>query len=185
MGMLISGLILWSLVHFIPSAMPNLKQAWLAKIGLKGYTITFSLLIVLSLCLMVFGWRASIPELIYTLPLATKPLALILMLMAFILFAAKQKTRIKRVIRHPQLVSVLVWSIAHLILNGDSRSIVLFGGMLVWSVLQIYFINRSEGAWLKPRPTSWRNDIKVIIIGGVIFSVLLILHPYLSGVSIV
>ncbi|MBW8185447.1 NnrU family protein [Shewanella sp. NR704-98] len=80
--------------------------------------------------MIVFGWRAAPIDFVYTLPQSIKPIAMILMLIASLLFAAaKQRANIKRVIRHPQLTSVLVWSIAHLILNGDSRSLILFGGM--------------------------------------------------------
>ncbi|ACA86764.1 NnrU family protein [Shewanella woodyi] len=186
MWMLLVGLLLWSLVHFIPSATPSLKQSWIAKTSDKGYMLSFSILIISSLCLIVFGWRAAPIEFVYTLPQSTKPIAVVLMLIASMLFAAaKQKTNIKRVIRHPQLTSVLVWSIAHLILNGDSRSLILFGGMCLWSLWQIYFINKREGAWSKPEPVSWRNEIKVLLVGGVIFVILALIHPYLSGVAIV
>ncbi|MFT7461024.1 MAG: putative membrane protein, partial [Planctomycetota bacterium] len=63
---------------------------------------------------------------------------LILVFIAFVLFVAAQvKTNIKRVLRHPQLTGLVFWCIGHLLANGDSRSLVLFLGLLIWAKLQI------------------------------------------------
>jgi uncharacterized membrane protein len=122
---------------------------------------------------------------LYHLPAIVKPLSLILLLVAFFLFgAAKHQTRIKRVIRHPQLASVIVWSSAHLLLNGDSRSVVLFGWMGCWAVLEIVFINKREGPWIKPESPGWKQEIKGGLISLAIFVVVIFLHPYIAGVSV-
>jgi uncharacterized membrane protein len=57
------------------------------------------------------------------------------------------KTRITRVIRHPQLTAVKTWAVAHLLVNGDLASVILFGGLLAWAVVEVILINRAE-----PRP---------------------------------
>ena len=38
-------------------------------------------------------------------------------------------------LRHPMVLSVKVWALAHLLVNGTLAHLVLFGGFLVWSVL--------------------------------------------------
>ena len=57
MGLMMTGLILWSVVHFVPSLMPGLKASWKSKLGEGGYMGSFSLLLVLALVLIVFGWK--------------------------------------------------------------------------------------------------------------------------------
>lgn len=185
MELLISGLLMWSLVHFVPSLMPGLKQSWKGALGEGGYMGSFSLLLIVSLVMIVFGWKAITPTLVYVSDPALRPVGIALMVLALVLFvASKPPSSIKRFLRHPQLSGVVVWSIAHLLMNGDSRSVVLFGGMLVWAVLEMIFINRREGAWLKPEAPGLIGDIKVIVIGVVVYGIVAWLHPYLAGVPV-
>jgi uncharacterized membrane protein len=185
MKFLISGLLLWSIVHFIPSIGISFKTSFINRFGDTIYKAIFSLLIVLSLVLIVFGWRSTTPTYIYVLPAFVKPVSMILLIFAFLLFgAAKYQTRIKRVIRHPQLAGVIVWSSAHLLLNGEFRSVILFGGLGFWAVLEIVFINRREGMWVKPESPSWKQEIKGGLISLAIFAVVIFLHPYLAGVPV-
>ncbi len=185
MGLLISGLLLWSFVHFVPSLMPGIKQAWKNALGEGGYMGSFSLLVLAALAMIVFGWKATTPTLVYVPDPALRPVGVGLMVLAFVLFvASKPPTSIKRVLRHPQLSSVVVWSIAHLLMNGDNRSVILFGGLLVWAILEMLFINRREGAWQKPESPGLLADIKVVVIGVVVYAVVAWLHPYLAGVPV-
>lgn len=185
MELLIIGLLLWSGVHFIPSIGISFKASLVARFGEKLYAAWFALLIVLSLVFIVFGWRSSTPEYLYTLPAIVKPVSLILLVIAFFLFgAANYVTRIKRVIRHPQLTGLAMWAIAHLLINGDSRSVVLFGGLGCWAILEMIFINRRVGQWIKPASPSWKQEIKGGLISLVILAVVIFIHPYIAGVPV-
>jgi len=180
------GLLLWSLVHFLPSVGAPLKTRMVVTMGESAYKGIFSLLLITAIVLMVMGWKQTIPTHLYSLPTSTQPLALLLMLSGFIcLAAASLPAKIKRLIRHPQLTGVLLWASAHLILNGDSRSLLLFGGLGLWALLEIIFISRREGAWVKAENTSWSKTALAVVIGGLIFSLLAYLHPYLTGVAVV
>lgn len=185
MNLLILGLLLWSGVHFIPSLAIPLKTKWMNALGDKGYQISFSLIVVLSLLMIVFGWRSITPSMLYTPSEAMRPVSMLLMVLAFLLFGASHHvTRIKQVFRHPQLSSMIVWSFAHLLSNGDNRSVVLFVSMGVWALLEILLINRREGAWVKAAIPTWPVEIKGSAISLVIFIVALIAHPYIAGVSL-
>ena len=75
-------------------------------------------------------------------PIVAKPVAVVLLVVGFLLFGAeKHPSRINSWVRHPQLSGLLVWSIAHLLVNGDSHSVALFGAMGVWAILEIIFIS--------------------------------------------
>ena len=185
MLLLVLGVLVWSLVHLFPCVMPNKRNRLNDSMGNK-YQGLFALTIVLSIVFMVFGWRHTVPEYVYNPPAWGRHLTMLLVFIAVVLFgAASAPSRIKQWIRHPMLIGVLVWALAHLLANGDSRSVVLFGGMLIWSVLSVFFINRRDGVWEKPvQPEGWVPDIKLLVISLVIYIVLIFLHPYFSGIPL-
>ena len=185
MALLIAGLIIWSLVHFVPSLAQPLRQNAISRIGENGYKAVFSLLMLTALALIIFGWRSTEPTFLYQLPAYTRHISMLLILIAFILFGASNyPTRIKRIVRHPQLTGVAVWAFTHLLLNGDSRSLVLFGGLGIWAILEMIFINRKEGEWVKPEAPSWAREIRGLVISIVVMVVVVMLHPYIAGVAI-
>ncbi|MEH6467231.1 MAG: NnrU family protein [Porticoccus sp.] len=184
MEILLLGLFLWSLIHLVPSLAQPLKKGWINVMGENGYKITFSLFVGISLVLIVYGWRHTMPMYVYT-PLTPKPVVIALMVISFLLVgAANIPSRINTWVRHPQLSGLLVWSIAHLLVNGDNRSIALFGGLGVWAVLEMIFISRREGEWIKKQVPSGRQELKGLAISLVIFLVAALIHPYIAGVSL-
>jgi uncharacterized membrane protein len=185
MELLISGLLIWSVVHLIPSLAPAVKQKCIGLLGETGYKLSFTALLLISLALIVFGWRSSVPSFLYQLPGFVRHIGMLLVLIAFILLGAAQyPSRIKNFIRHPQLTGVMVWALAHLLMNGDSRSVLLFGGMGIWATLEIVLINRRDGEWVKKPAPGWGREIKGLVISFVIFAVVVMLHPYMTGVAI-
>ena len=103
---------------------------------------------------------------------------------AFVLFVGAQtKTNIKRYTRHPQMLAVILFSLAHLLVNGEVRSTLLFGGLGVWAVLEILFCNRRDGEWRKPGPSALTWDLVTVVVGAVAFAILLLLHEKLFGVA--
>jgi len=183
MTMLIAGVLAWSLVHLFPAILPRPRKALIAKLGNNGYRGIYSLLILASLVLIVFGWKAAVPGTVYAPPLSGGPITSLLVLAGLVLFfSSRFASNIKRFLRHPQMTGTILWGVAHLLANGDSRSIVLFGGLTIWAVLEIVMINRRDGAWQKPAPTSLRNDIAPLAIGVVAFGVIAWFHLRLFGV---
>jgi uncharacterized membrane protein len=93
---------------FTPSIEQPVKKGAINLLGENGYKLTFTAVVAILLVLIVYGWRHTTPVLVYTLPLFVKPVSLILMIVAFLLFATgKHPTRIKSFVRHPQLMSIL------------------------------------------------------------------------------
>lgn len=185
MEVMILGLLIWSLVHFVPSIGQPVKTALIGKLGDNGYKLAFTIAVLLGLALIVYGWRHSAPSLVYTLPATSRHLAFTLILVAFVLFgASKYPTRIKRLVRHPQLSGVMLWAIAHLMLNGDSRSLLLFGWLGVWALLEMIFISRREGVWVKPDAPGWGRELRGLAISMAILITVVFAHPYIAGVAI-
>jgi len=150
-NLLVAGVLLWSVVHLFPAIATGGRRALVARLGDGPYRGLFALLIVCSLVCIVLGWRSTTPVAVYTPAPAMRSVTLGLMVVALILFvSARAPTDIKRLIRHPQLTGVLTWAVAHLLSNGDSRSLVLFGGIGVWTIVEMFVINARDGRWRKP-----------------------------------
>ena len=185
MHLLLLGLAIWFTMHLLPSAGKAVRRKIIVKTGLIPYQAIFAATIISSVVLMVLGWRSTIPEYVYFPPSWGRSVTLLLVLVAFILFvAAQMKTNIKRILRHPQLTGLLLWCIGHLLANGDSRSVILFGGLMLWGVLEIVFINRRDGKWEKPEAVSLKYDVMVVVAGVILYGILLVAHPYLSGIPL-
>jgi uncharacterized membrane protein len=160
-----------------------LRGSLLAGLGENRYRGLFSLVIVASLVLIVLGWRAAAPAAIYAPPLDGGPVTSGLMLIAFVLFVAAQSgSNIKRFVRHPQMVSVILWSGTHLLANGDSRSIALFGGLGLWAIAEILLCNRRDGKWRKADRAATRVDVITVVIAGIGFALIGYFHQALFGV---
>jgi len=184
--LLVLGVLFFSLVHLFPCVMPARREALLDSMG-RRYQGIFALTILSSVVLMVIGWRNTVPVPVYTPPEWGRHLTMLLMLISIVLFgAANSGTRLKRFIRNPMLSGMIVWGVAHLLANGDIRSVVLFGGLTVWAIVSIVFSNRRDGAWTRPGSlVSWLDEVKLIGLSAIVYVVLIFLHPYFTGVSIV
>jgi uncharacterized membrane protein len=186
MIMLTAGVLLWIAVHLFPAAAPAARHSLADKMGANPYRGVFTLLILASLLLIVFGWRSTIPETMYLPPEWGRHLAMLLVLIGFILFSASHgRNNIQRVIRHPQLSGVFVWGIAHLLANGESRSIVLFGGFTLWALVSIMLINRRDGARDKPPAVPFKKDVIAVVGGVVVYAVVLFSHRWIAGIPLI
>lgn len=186
MPLLIAGLLLWSVAHLFKAATPGLRNQVEQKLGKDPYRGLFSLVIVGALVLIVFGWKTAIPQPVYMPPLASGAIISLLVLLGLVLFFASQVAgNIKRFIRHPQMTGTLLWSAAHLLANGDSRSLTLFGGFAIWALLEIVLINRRDGRRQDPGPAAIKYDVIPVVIGAVVFAAVLYFHQTLFGVIVI
>ena len=146
MSLLLAGIILWFVAHSFPATAPARRDALVAKLGEKPYRGGFALVILASLLMIVFGWKAAVPSALYLPPMGPGIVPSVLVLIGLVLFFASQMNgHISRVLRHPQMTGTVIWAVAHLLTNGDSRSVTLFGSMAVWALFEIVIINRRDG----------------------------------------
>jgi len=184
MALLATGMTLWIVVHMFPAYAPVRRDALVASLGENPYKGIFSLLIIVSLVLIVLGWKRAIPTAIYLPPLQPGFLPSLLVLAGLILFfAAQMGGHLKRVLRHPQMLGTILWAVAHLLTNGDSRSMLLFGGLAVWALLEIMLCNRRDGPRSETPVVSVKADIVAAVAGIAAFALLGHFHLRLFGVS--
>ncbi|MFP3541299.1 NnrU family protein, partial [Pseudomonas sp. SIMBA_044] len=68
----------------------------------------------------------------------------LMVLALFFTSPGPRKGRLFRKMRHPMLFGFSLWAVAHLLVNGDLASVILFGGLLVWAGVEVLAINRAE-----------------------------------------
>ncbi len=180
--MLIAGLVLFVGIHLVPAS-PTLRAKAVRAAGLNGYKAAFSVVSVLGLVLICVGYARTPYEPIFT-PSETARLVLpVGMAMAFVLMAcAYAPGRIRRLVRHPMMASVLIWSVLHLFANGDLASNVLFGTFAVWSVAAILSAMQRGQKLGDDRVRPWA-DLIATAIGLIVFGIVFFSHAWLFGVS--
>ncbi|MEP2531798.1 NnrU family protein [Shimia sp.] len=176
MTLLVIGVVLWIAAHFFKRVMPDAR----ARMGDKGKGV-IALILFASIALMVIGYRSAEYVHVYTTPSWGIHLNNLIMVFAVILMGlGNSKSRFNGVTRHPMLAGVRAWAIAHLLVNGDLASLILFGGMFVWAFVQVILINRAEPDWTKPEPGNLAGDIKLLVISVVVFGVFAGVHMLLG-----
>jgi uncharacterized membrane protein len=161
-----------------------------SRLGEGPYKILFSLVSVLGLVLIVYGYasyrRAGWIS-VWDPPSWTHYITQLLMWPASIfVVAAYVRGDIWRTLKHPMLVGIKTWALAHLISNGDLGSILLFGSFLAWAVFDRTTLKHRADAGAPPIPVGGRrNDVIAVIVGTLLFLALgLVLHPLAIGIPV-
>lgn len=181
---LVAGVLLFAIAHLLPALDAPLRRRSIARLGRDGHRGVFSLVVLLAIGLMVIGWRSIEPTPVYAPPGWSRIAANVGMALAFLLFVASgAPTNLKRWLRHPQLLAVVVWSVSHVLANGDDRSLVLFAGLGAWALGMRSLLDRRDGAWVRPVPRPIVGDLAVVAIAAVAFVGVRWAHPWFTGVS--
>jgi len=179
MTLLILGLILWWAAHLFKRAVPDTR----AKMGDAGKGL-MAVAIVASVVLMVIGYRGTDFIPVWNPPVWATHLNNLLMLLAFYTYGAGAakggKAWLGTKLRHPQQTGFGIWAVAHLLVNGDFAAIILFGGLLLWAVVQARVINAQEGPWTTPERGAMATEIRLIVIAIVLYAVVGGIHVWLG-----
>lgn len=158
MSLLILGVILWIAAHIFKRLTPDLR----ASMGPAGRGVVTAV-IAAALVLMVIGYRTADGAFWWGRSPALVGINNLLMLVSVYFFAAAgMKTALARRLRHPMLLGVLLWSLAHLLVNGDAPSLVLFGGLGLWALVQMALINRA-GPWVPPAAKPAKTEVFALL----------------------
>jgi len=186
MTLLIIGIIVFLGLHLLPTV-SGLRDRLISRFGQNGYRALFSLLSIAGFALLVYGFAKAPVVQVWLPPGWTRWVAIVLMLPAFVLLvAAYVPGRIKARLKHPFLVAIKIWALAHLIANGDFASIILFGSFLAYAVYDRITLKRraARGPVTVPASGPTRNDIIAVVLGIVLYVVFLVwLHPLLIGTA--
>ncbi|WP_341367009.1 NnrU family protein [Yoonia sp. BS5-3] len=175
------GVALWWAAHLFKRLAPAAR----GSLGDRGKGLV-ALLIVISVALMVIGYRAADGTYYWGRDPMKVGINNLLMIFAFYLFAVAgpkgARVWLGTKLRHPQLTAIATWAIAHLIVNGDTPSFVLFGGLLVWAIVEIALINAQDGPWTPPERAPFKKEVIAIVATLVTVFIVMGIH-YALGVT--
>ena len=184
MTLLVAGLVLFIAVHLIPSVVP-LRAALIARLGPGPYRGLFSLIAAAGLVFIVWGFARAPFEPLYAAPAWGRQVAMFAVPVALVLFAAaNMPTHIRAVLRHPMLLGLLLWAIAHLLSNGDLRSVVLFGGFAGFAVLDLVSAMARDQRLSTDKAPRLAMDAVAIVSGLAAAGLLAVFHAALFGVPV-
>lgn len=187
MVLFLVGLVLFLGIHSVAIVAPAWRDARAAH-NPGAWKGVYSVVSIAGFVLLVYGYglaRQS-PVLVWTPPTAMRHIALLLMLPVFpLLLAAYLPGRIKAAAKHPMLLAVKFWALAHLLANGMLVDLILFGTFLVWAVLDRIAVKKRAAPRAVPgAPPSAINDLIATFGGLAIYAVFVLwAHRWLIGVS--
>ena len=184
----LGGLILFFGTHLF-SAFRNRTGDGLPDILGRGpYMAIYSVLTAAGFIALVWGY-AMIKPWIYLAdpPPWMKHITMALMLPAIILIVAAYVPTgfIKKAVKHPMLTAVKLWALAHLLVNWDVGSLILFGSFLAFGVIDRIAVKRRGDVGAANAKPNVLGDLISIAVGSALYALLVYqLHAILFGVTI-
>jgi len=181
MTILILGMALWWAAHLFKRVFPTVRD----RMGNAAKGL-MALGIVGAVVLMVVGYRMAEGSVYWGRAPMWVGINNLLMVAAFYIYAVggpgpgKPRVWLGTKLRHPQLIGFSVWAVAHLLVNGDTPSFVLFGGLLVWALVEMKLINAQDGPWTPPPRGDARKEAVYVGLTVFIVAVVMALHNWLG-----
>lgn len=187
MAILYFGLVLFFGTHLV--AYTPIKQAIISSLGEKRWKGAFSLLSLLGLGLMIWGYMGTragpaAADFVWYPPEWARHATMLLVLLGMIALAASfHKGHLKIWLRNPMSIGVGLWAAGHLLSNGKFASVLLFGAFLAQSIIDVVF-NEWRGNRPSHQPRAL-HDVIAIVGGLLLFTFFaLFFHPYVLNVPV-
>ncbi|MBR2515554.1 MAG: NnrU family protein [Halomonas sp.] len=190
MTIMIIGLLIFLGSHSVRIFAENWRQQQVAKLGLTNWKLAYSAVSLVGLAIAIYGFGQMRfdPIYIWFPPVGLRHAVALLMLPAFIMLVAAYVPRnaIKAKLGHPMMLSVKIWALAHLLVNGRLGDIIFFAAFLVWAILAFKAAKQRDR--INPPAvvaTSTPATIATVIIGVVAYVLFAFyLHTLLIGVPV-
>ncbi len=165
------------------------RAAAIARLGKPVYHTISGLLSLVAVALIAWGYadyRATAWTQLWSPPPFMRHITLGLMLIAVIVLVAwLVPSHIRAWSRFPLILAVKIWAFAHLLVNGDLGSMIMFGALLAWTVYARVAARHRADVVPPVAPKSWLNDVVVVIAGIALYLVLgFWFHPHVIGVPV-
>ncbi len=172
-AVMLAGVLLWSGPHLFKRLAPA------ARAGLGDwFKGVVALSLVAAIVAMTWGYRAAAPVDLWYPPGWTVHVNNLLTLVALTLFVGSNAGgRIATRMRHPQLIGFKLWAVAHLLVNGTLAAVLLFGGLLAWSVAQLVLLNR-RADWAPSEPGSILRDVAAFVVAAILWLAIAYVHVW-------
>ncbi len=186
MFVLTLGLVLMLGVHVFASLRAP-RGRLVDRIGADPYRGLHSLVAAAGLVLIIWGfgrYRAYDWDQIWAPPPWARYVTAVVTWLAFVSLACVNKTpgKIRGWLRHPLLASATLWSLAHLVSNGDAGGMLLFGAFFVWSIYARIALEFRGDHGAAPSAAFTKADAISLVVGTVLWAAMIMLHTTLIGV---
>lgn len=188
MTALLLGLILFLGVHSVRIFANDWRSAQIGRLGEKGWKLAYTVLSLIGFGLIVWGYGQARqdPVVLWTAPRGLRHLAIALTVPAFVLLAAAYVpgNGLRRRLGHPMVLAVKLWALAHLLANNTAADLLLFGGFLVWAVLDFRSARRRPAPVVAALPANTGlRTLATVVIGGLAWTFFAFhAHLWLIGV---
>ena len=216
---LLLALAFFVLSHALP-AMPGVRQTLISRIGRPAYLFLYVLMSLVAFTWLIWAaltaptWQIWEPVKLHFAAalglMALSCVALVLGLatanpLSLSIRRAPDGTSLPTALswtRHPLLWALILWSLAHILSNGDTTGLLLFGTLGTFSALYMPILDRrkrtalGEATWtaltarapLVPlgktsAPAMDSYALKALGLGLLLFGILLALHEPVIGIS--
>ena len=188
MELLYAGLALFVAIHVVPT-LGGTREALVARLGEGAWKVVHSLVTVGAIVVIVMGWRRSAweggLELVYAPPAWGRHLTMLLMFVVFwLLVGRRMGSNLKRWTAHPMLWGVALWGAAHLLANGERRSLVLFGGFIAYSLFAMWWQERRGKARKATEVWPIRSEFYAFTATLAVYAAFLAAHGWIAGVPL-
>jgi uncharacterized membrane protein len=187
---LVAGLVLFLGVHSVRVFADGWRSAMVARLGEKPWKGAYTLVSLAGFALVVVGYGLARhnPVILWnTPPVAMRHVASLLTLVAFVLLTAAYVpgNQLKAKLHHPMILGVKAWALAHLVANNTLADLVLFGGFLLWAVLDFRAVRQRDRAQRTVYPAGTVSRTAITVVVGVVLWALFAmwLHRALIGVA--
>lgn len=188
MSALVAGLVVFLGVHSIGVLAPRWRGAAIARIGPNRWKLAFSAVSIAGFVLLVWGYGVARADAValWMPPPWTRHVTAALVVLAFVLVVAAYvpDTYFKSALGHPMTAGIGLWAFAHLLSNGGSQDVVLFGAFLAWAIVVFATRRRRDRAAGVVYPPGRAARSVAAVIAGVAAALVfaLFLHGPLIGV---
>lgn len=185
MTLFLLGLLVFFGAHLFTALARPARERLASKLGEWPYKGLYSVVSLVGFVLIVIGWNGASTNVIYATPGWTRHLAYLLMIPAFVLLVAAYAPagKIAAAVKHPMLAGVKIWAFAHLLVNGDVRSMILFGAFLAYAVIDRIAVKRRNAPVRAAGPVT--NDVIATVVGLAAYAgVAFYGHQYIAGVAL-
>ena len=186
---LIVGLVTFLGIHSVSIFAPAWRDSMVSRLGALNWRLLYSVVSIASFLVLVHGYGLARqePVVLYQPPVWMRHVSMLLMLPAFVLLlAAYLPGRIKSKVKHPMLAATKTWAVAHLLANGMLADVLLFGGFLLWAVLDRISVGKRPVVREIPAAPPGRFNDAIAVIGGLALYGLFVVwaHGKLIGVPL-
>lgn len=185
MDLLIAGLAGFIAIHVVPT-LGGIREVIVARTGEIPWKIVYSLISLGAVVLIVMGWQRSPYEVVYEPPAWGRHATMLLMFIVFYLLIGRRTgSNLKRWTAHPMLWGVVLWAAAHLLANGDKRSLVLFGTLAVYSLFAMAWQSARGKAQKATERWPMQSEFYAFCATLAVYIVFFTAHRWISGVALI